>query len=232
MPRGQTWGRWSSGAYTRGGAGLERRGPPPEPARSEKRPFPLAPKDLPVGEKTKTVGNWADMPGVVPTVRGDAGARRCPPRLRARGGGVRVGFWCETGADDPPRRRRDWRPRVVKRDLFLPSPKECGKQDFSPGGSGSCAFAQTGNGAGRLMNRACQSFDVGLALSGSINYGHCMVQYSTIYAAHSGRKKKLWLKHVLLPWVVYCLGVCLATVMHPRSRCSRPCLRGSGTWIL
>lgn len=90
MPRGETWGRWSSGAYTRGGAGREKRGPPTQ--RAARKSFSLAPKDLPVGEKTKTVGNWADMPGAVPTVRGDAGARRCPPRLRARGGGVRVGF--------------------------------------------------------------------------------------------------------------------------------------------
>lgn len=43
------------------------------------------------------------------------------------------------------------------------------------------------------MNRACQSFIVGLGLglSGSLNYGHCRVQYSTVFAAHGGREKKI-----------------------------------------
>lgn len=100
-------------------------------------------------------------------------------------------FGCETG-DDPPRRRRTDDPESSSETFFAPLSKGCGKQDFSPGGSGSCAFVCTGNGAGRLMNRACQSFIVGLSLglvlSGSLNYGQCMVQYSTVFAAHGGRE--------------------------------------------
>lgn len=178
----------------------EKEGPRPSARREGK--LPLAPKGLPVGEKTKTVGNWADNPGAVPKVRGDAGARRCPPdRLQARGGRGARGFWCETGADPPVAGETD-NPELSS-EAFFSSCKGCGKQDFSPGGSGSCAFVQTGNGAGRLMNRTCQSFIVGR--SGLSNYGHCMVQYSTLYAAHGG-KKKLWLKHVLLPWIVHYCG--------------------------
>lgn len=85
------------------------------------------------------------------------------------------------GTDDPE----------LSSETFFSSFKGCGKPDFSPGGSGSCAFVQTGNGAGSLMmNRACQSFIVGLATVGFVfNHGHCMVQYSTVNAAHSGGKK-------------------------------------------
>lgn len=93
---------------------------------------------------------------------------------------------------------------------FFSSFKGCGKPDFSPGGSGSCAFVQTGNGAGSLMmNRACQSFIVDLATVGFVfNHGHCMVQYSTVNAAHSGGKKivvetRLIAVGCLLLWVSF-----------------------------
>lgn len=45
------------------------------------------------------------------------------------------------------------------------------------------------------MNRACQSFTVGLGLSGSLNYGQCMVQYCTVQClpptVEEGKKKNL-----------------------------------------
>lgn len=41
---------------------------------------------------------------------------------------------------------------------------------------------------------------------------HCKVLlYSTLYAAHGGRRKKKWLKHVLLPWVVHYCGCRLSS---------------------
>lgn len=165
-----------SGAYTRGGAGGEREGKKERVPRAgaQQTKVSFGSQGFPVGEKTKTVGNWADNPGAVPTVRGDAGARRCPPGCPmarvARGGGVGVGFfplqWCETGAD-PHRRREGLTTQKSQtcqaRAFVVPLSRDVGtwKQDFSPGGDLVPAHfytsVQTGNGAGALTDESCLS---------------------------------------------------------------------------
>jgi hypothetical protein len=170
---GKAWSSLSSGAYTRGGAAREKRqkfelefGRGPTTRRGatiQSFQGSLGSQGFPVGENTtKKKKEWET--GL--TIR-DRSTRYGatlepsdgPPIVQpSRGEGCNVFFFffvSMMGADSTRSQEELTSQKLV---LML---EGCGNQHFSPGGSGSCAFLQTGNGAGALMNRACQSFAAG-----------------------------------------------------------------------
>lgn len=183
-------GKVAFGAYTRGGAGREKRAP--RPSAQRERRLPLAPKDLPVGEKTKTVGNWADIRERSPRYGATLEPGDVPQRLHRGGGGVGVGFGARRAPTHPV--AGGLTTQSCQARPLLPS-QGMWEARFQPGWIWFLLCAHRKRG--RTPDESCLS-KLHCGSSGSSNYGHCMVQYSTAYAAHGGREKKLLLETRLI----------------------------------
>lgn len=158
-----------------------------------------------------------------------------PDCEEARGGGVRVGFGARRapthpvagGTDDPELSSETffflfqgmWEARFQPGWIWFLRICANRKRGRKPDDESCLSKLHCGSGYCRVRFQPW-------ALHGAIQYSKCRPQW---------RKKKLWLKHVLLPWVVYYCGCRFSSRdASPISMfySKRPCHRGSGTWIL
>lgn len=187
MPRGETWGRWPS-ARTPAVERDDRRGPH-DPARRGRDGFPWLPRASRSGRKQK---QWET--GLTSGSGPHGTGRRWSPAMSpsdCTGGGV--GFGARRAPTHPV--AGGLTTQSCQARPLLPS-QGMWEARFQPGWIWFLRIC-VHRKRGRTPDESCLS-KLHCGSSGSLNYGHCMVQYSTACAAHGGREEKIVLETRLI----------------------------------